>query len=491
MSNQILGILTVIICAANYALALKYFRKGRDIPAIILIMLCGLLLRLFTGADLYLHEWDERFHALVAKNLMQHPLVPTLYDNPLLPYDFRNWTENHIWVHKQPLPLWAMALSMKLFGINEMALRLPSILLSTAAICLTFYIGSALFNRKVGMTASFFHSINGFIIATTVGRTGTDHDMFHMFFVELSVFFIVYSLQYRKRSINVLIGLSIGLAILCKWLTALIVLPLWFILFRKNEPPVNLFVNFLIISAVCVVTFMPWQIYIHRAFPAESKWEDSYNTKHITEALEDHAGSAFFEFENMNKNYGKLIYIPLVWFLIVVLRNLKDERLVVVSVWFVVPVLFFTMVKTKMSGYTLFSAPSVFIILALFVDYALKKAGDIKGYGQTAAASFIVLIFLVPAVFFNTYSTLRVVRPFNRENREPVWAGHLKNLDQIINQKNTVIFNSDHPIETMFYSSFTAYRGLPTSEQIKYLTRRGYKIEVFCPRSPLRGTGCI
>lgn len=90
---------------------------------------------------------------------MNHPLKPTLYDNPILPYDYRNWVGNHVWVHKQPLPLWIMSASMWLFGVNEIALRLPSIILTTIGIWLSFIIGRYFFNKKNWLPNSipFFH----------------------------------------------------------------------------------------------------------------------------------------------------------------------------------------------------------------------------------------------------------------------------------------------------------------------------------------------
>ena len=118
-------------------------------------MVCGLALRIYTSSDFFLHTWDERYHALVAKNLIQHPLTPTLYDNPILPYEYKNWTGNHIWVHKQPIPLWGIALSLRIAGINEFAVRLPSIILSSGGILITYYIASYLYSSKVAYISSF------------------------------------------------------------------------------------------------------------------------------------------------------------------------------------------------------------------------------------------------------------------------------------------------------------------------------------------------
>ncbi len=38
-----------------------------------------------------LHDWDERYHALVAKNMIEQPFKPMLYKNPVLPYDYKDW----------------------------------------------------------------------------------------------------------------------------------------------------------------------------------------------------------------------------------------------------------------------------------------------------------------------------------------------------------------------------------------------------------------
>jgi len=174
-NNQVFGIITVLICSIGYFYSWKYASKGKYKIAVLLLILCGFILRIYIATDLYLHVWDERYHALVAKNLLHHFFIPTLYDNPVLPTGKYNWTTAHIWLHKQPFPLWTMAISMKLFGINEIALRIPSILLTTAGIGITYMIGKYFYNRKIAFVAAFLFSINGLIIELTGGRTATDH----------------------------------------------------------------------------------------------------------------------------------------------------------------------------------------------------------------------------------------------------------------------------------------------------------------------------
>ncbi len=133
-----------------------FYRKGETVWSLCSILVLGGLFRIYTGWDGYLHVWDERYHALVAKNMMEHPFQPMLYNNPVLPYDFRAWCCNHIWLNKPPLPFWLMSGSMSLFGVNLFALRLPSFLLSILGIYLTYRIGASLFSKKRGSSRHFY-----------------------------------------------------------------------------------------------------------------------------------------------------------------------------------------------------------------------------------------------------------------------------------------------------------------------------------------------
>ncbi|MCB0538920.1 MAG: hypothetical protein KDE33_15510, partial [Bacteroidetes bacterium] len=124
MSETVLKSITLSISFLGLLFVVFFFLKQKYNYALLLLILAGITLRIYTSNDKYLHKWDERYHALVAKNMMEEPFVPKLYKNPVLNYDYKNWTGNHIWVHKQPFPLWSIALSFKLFGVNELALRL-------------------------------------------------------------------------------------------------------------------------------------------------------------------------------------------------------------------------------------------------------------------------------------------------------------------------------------------------------------------------------
>jgi 4-amino-4-deoxy-L-arabinose transferase len=473
MENIIFGIITIALCTLTYFNAWRYYKKDKFDIALLFIVLSGFLLYCYTATDFFLHVWDERYHALVAKNLSQHPFYPTLYDNPILPYDYKMWVGNHIWLHKQPLPLWLMAGSIKLFGVNEIAVRLPSILLSSIGIVLTFKIGTYFFNKRVGLFAAFLFSVNGLIIELTAGRVATDHiDITFMFFILLAVFLTTQFIKRRSLFFSLLIGASIGAAVLSKWLTGFIVLPIWlFLVIDSNSFNIKtIIIHFTWIIFTIVAVTLPWQLYIFKEFPLEAAYESSFNLGHFTKIIEGRSGSVFFFIDRIRINYGELIYLPLLWFLWKVVKRPGNFKQLALFIWFLVPLIIFSFAKTKMQAYLLFTAPALFIITSAFFFELLtyKLTHKPKWLYNLIAVLFIVLPI--------RYGIERM-KPFEKRDRNPQWVSDLKALHKQDIQ-NGVLFNYENPIEAMFYTDLTVYPGMPAKEKIEQLINDGYRIFV-------------
>lgn len=473
MNDLLYSIPTIIFCAIGYYFSWRHYSRNNLTIAVLLLMVCGLLLRIYTSSDFFLHSWDERYHALVAKNLMNHPLKPTLYDNPILPYDYRNWVGNHVWVHKQPLPLWIMSASMWLFGVNEIALRLPSIILTTIGIWLSFIIGRYFFNKKISYLTAFLFSINGLIIELTAGRIATDHiDIFFLFFIEIAIVFSILFAQKRKLVFNVLTGVSIGAAILSKWLPALIVIPIWLLIVIDSEKfkTKEIIFHFIILITTCCLVFLPWQIYIFNAFPLEAKWVASFNFKHITEVLDERTGPIYYFIDKIRINYGELIYLPLIWFLWKYIKNIKDKKRLALTIWVWVPIVFFSIAKTKMQAYILFTSPALFIITAEF----FFMLNDNKKNHKLKWLFNLILLLLIA---FPIRHMIERVKPFEQSSRNPVWASDLRKLNDK-NISNGVLLNYDRPIEAMFYTNLTAYPYIPDRNKITDMIAEGYTVMI-------------
>lgn len=472
MYNLVFGILTVAIVTVGYFLAFRSFNQNKVRQAIYLVVVCGLLLRIFTSTDLYPHAWDERYHALVAKHLIDHPLKPTLYENPVAPYDYTNWWHNHIWVHKQPVPLWSMALSMSIFGLNMLALRLPSILLSTLGIWLIYAIGRDLFGKRVGFIAAFLLSTHSLTLELTGGRVATDHiDLYFMVFIELAVYLAIRFAKTKKPWLNLLCGVSIGLAILSKWLPALIVCPIWLLLLLDSKKFTfkQILGHGLLLCLSITAIALPWQVFIHLQYPAEAAWESEYNALHITEVLDNQGGPWYYHFAKMPVLFGELIFIPVAWYLYkMIKRPLHYKRLTLVT-WFLIPFLFFSFVATKMQGYTIFTAPALFIITALFWVYLRRIRLRYYTILRWTFSLLMILLLMLPVRY-----TIERIQPFKNIDRNPEWTQEIKNLE--ISNDSTVIFGIDNSIEAMFYQDCTAYSAPADSNTVKDLEQKGYTV---------------
>lgn len=142
-------------------------------------------------------------------------------------------------------------------------------------------------SKKIGLIAAFFQSINGLAIELAAGRCATDHiDTFFLFFIQLSIVFILLDKKYNHKKFLIFAGVACGLAILSKWLPALIVMPLYFILNFEKKSNKDIFYDLVILFSTVAIVVIPWQLYAYMKYPMEYSWEMQFNRLHFTQALE-------------------------------------------------------------------------------------------------------------------------------------------------------------------------------------------------------------
>jgi 4-amino-4-deoxy-L-arabinose transferase len=349
-------------------------RPRRD-PILLVILLGSLLLNTQRIDHPGLHYFDESFHAIVARNLLKHPFKPTLIDAPYLAYDPTHWGENHVWLHKPILPLWTIAASYLVFGVNTFALRIPSAILSTASVALTFLIGSRLFDRRTGLVAASLQAINPAILMLVQGYLFSDHvDICLLFWVEVGVYFVVRASQTGRWSDVVLVGLAQGLAYLSKSYLAAILTGLaataWLLPrlgFVSPDHSRWKFRHLAGMVGVTLATVAPWTIYCAWAFPAEFAHEHGYVFTHVGQGVENWGGPwdrlVFDYLIGLYHNF----YTPLIVAgLVMVVPMLTSRKL---PLWFVLAWLFGVLgphafAATKTPSATLIALPAGFLLLA-------------------------------------------------------------------------------------------------------------------------------
>jgi 4-amino-4-deoxy-L-arabinose transferase-like glycosyltransferase len=442
-----------------------------------LLLLTGFLLRLRLSQDACLHKWDERYHALVAKHLSDHPLKPTLYEDPALGYDYRNWAGNHIWLHKQPLPLWLIAASYSAFGISEFATRLPSLVFSTLIILVTFLLGRHFFDEKTGLLAAFFMAINGLVIEIGSGRIATDHfDILFLCFIEIAVLFAAYNARRGHLFYALLSGAFLGFAILTKWLPALIVLPIHLLLLLKEGHPrrrIALHTGLSFLAALLIS--VPWQVYILQQFPDEARWEYYHHWLHIATPLDGQPDDGWFHYLNTIRiKFSEIIYIPLAYLLYRLYRSgWRDLKFLALSVWIFIPILFFSFARTKMSGYILFICPALFLVTADF--FFVLKDGLLPAVRKPLLRGLSILFLAAVILLPLRYCFERTLFGLGAPRTDP-HSERYKSLSFPAGEK-TVVLNVAEPIEFMFYHECSAYAATELHEtETKRLREQGYRI---------------
>ncbi len=474
-----------------YAL-IRFSEKKSIAPNLIALVAGGLILRLLAiTATPFLEVWDEQFHALVAKNLMAHPLTPTLFDHPVLPYDYTNWSLNHIWLHKQPLFLWQIAASLSLFGLKAWAVRVPSVLLTTLLIPICFDIAHRLYNLRAGLISAALIAVSYSVIYLTAGRMHTDHnDVAFMTYVTLSIwaFFRYTQLEIPSLKWALLIGLFAGMAVLNKWLSGLLVFGGWGLFALSNSQLQSrvFWYHLLLAIGLCSALVIPWQLWTAFKFPTEYKYEMAYNTKHFFEVLEGHGGNWFFHLNQSTLLYGinPWIFSALVLAGIVFVK--PKYRLTVAGLIGVV-FIFFSLAATKMIGFTVMILPLITVVIGGLVSQVIHASKTripsrfSKSLGILLALGILFTISQ-PRAYVNSF--------FHWPSEQASYyttayraAEQFKRLSNIINEpQNTVILNTGykHYISLMFYANVrAAYPEFPTKDEYLTLISEGLNVAYY------------
>lgn len=173
--------------------------KPRDFH--IFLTFIGLLMFLPFLGSVHLFDWDEINFAESAREM----LVTGNFWQVLVDYE-------PFW-EKPPLFLWLQALSMKLFGVNEFAARLPNAVTGIITLNVLYSLGRKFTSDKVAKWWPLVYLVS--ITPQFYFHSGIIDPVFNLF-IFLSLVYIYHSLK-AKRLINwVLAGCFLGLAVLTK-----------------------------------------------------------------------------------------------------------------------------------------------------------------------------------------------------------------------------------------------------------------------------------
>ena len=491
--------LTILLVgsAGLFGASFVSWQRQRPAPALLLLMAAAFLLRLaMAGLDPFLHDWDERYHALVARNLMSTPLRPTLHAIPALAYDYKAWCCNHIWLHKQPLFLWQIALALKAFGPNVMALRLPSALLGTLLLYPVYRLAQLLYHDPTtSYLAAVLAAFAYYTLEQTSGLIGMDHDdVAFTAYVGASIWaYYEYRASPRPGRWLVAVGVFTGAAVLCKWLTGLVVYAAWgldLLTDPARRGVVRQYLEAGVSAAVATAVWLPWQLFIAHRYPLESAYERAYNTRHFGEALEGHGYAWNYHFTLFPDHYGVvglLVVLGAAWALASPAhRRPAGLLLAVVGLIYA----FFSVAATKMYSYTYVVSPLLLVLaarpLALFAALLARRFSSQPRLAVGAAAVLLLVVAVadarpwgIYAVHFQEESYGFYNLPLQRAPRTANARLYAQLAREVPPGYLVLNVPGGNEIQAMFHSGLAVYSWSPTPEQAQALLGQGWHFAAF------------
>lgn len=171
----------------------------------------------------------------------------TLHEHPSVPY-----------FNKPPLVFWIHGLFLHLFGITLAVARIPAVLAATGCVLLTTLLARRLMGRISALAAGCILALSYEFFRRT---REISLDMWQLFFMLGAVTIWVFASSPRHRHRAWLAGIPLGLALLCKPLTALLV-PVLFILWHFTGDATRFIKlrDFLFVLLGAMAIALPWHL---------------------------------------------------------------------------------------------------------------------------------------------------------------------------------------------------------------------------------------
>lgn len=455
--------------------------KGHTKTSVVLLTVAAFILRCFAATlDPFLNQWDECFHALVAKRMLDDPFTPQLFAPGVLPTT-EGWTQAGLWLHKPPFFLWQMSASLAVFGLEPWAVRMPSALWLSALVPVTYRMGFLLSGERVGWIAALLMACSYYLMELVAGGLNTDHNDAIFIATVACSWWCLLELWNGGRSPWVLLaGVFSATAILTKLFVGAIVFLPWVLVILSR--PSRDDVKRLLLGMIVAVAFSTlWFGSLAVRFPEELMFQWHFKLDHISEAKDAHQGSTWFHFHVMSQ-----VLPPLTWWLVIpafallVGRTRRSDHRIFLLLLFGTVHLMFAIADTKMIGYT----------MVLFPLYLIAIGSALVTVTETLIVEHYrkVLLFVVVVVLAFYSLNLEVIqhrhtlasppKPHQQWRQQQIEAVPVleKLAERIKGAPMVVVYHVPalHHIQFMFATGVEATDQLPQAADVARLRAQGY-----------------
>ncbi len=488
LAHQVtLGVGIGIVAVAN---VLEWKQKHRW--ALAVLTLGALVLRLFAGTlDPFLNQWDECFHALVAKRMLADPFTPRLFAEGVITTT-PNWTQSGLWLHKPPFFLWQIAASLAVFGSEPWAVRIPSALWLTALVPVTYRMGQLLAGRRAGWIAALLATCSYYLMELTAGAINTDHnDAIFIATVACSWWALLELWNDGRLRWALLAGLFAACAVLTKlFVGALIFVPWLAVAIYRNDR--GEWKKFLLGAFLSMAICLFWFGSLAIRFPHELRVQWLFDTSHLMEAVEGHSGGAAFHFLAIQQ-----LLPPFTWWLVMpaclllIWRSpLKEHRIFLVVILAAVQVAF-AWADTKMVSFTMVLLPIYFVGvgagLVVLMDTLVVAR---HRYRLLLVTSFVLAVYTLNIeVLQHRHTLASPPREHQQWRQQQVEAMPVlvRLAEMVSDPGRSVVYNvpAIHHIQFMFATGIEATDQMPVEADVEALHGQGFKVYAVQDGEPL------
>lgn len=349
---------STVAIAALYVLFIQFYRLG-ELPII---------------------QWDESRLAVNAAEMSQ--------SNNFLVSTFENHPD--LYNTKPPLLLWFQAGAIKVFGLSEWSIRLPSALAALACFFAVFYI-------LYIITSNIYYSVFGtLLLASSGGFIQLHGSMTGDYDALLSAFVLAAILYFRSYTVDknpkALLGFTIfqSLAILCKSAAGLIPIPVYFaiLIYFRHYSSLKTVAIAIAISFAPFIVFTGIRELIEPGY-LQAIWNNDFHGR-FSKALEGHTSEWHYYIVNLfdfRFSFWIWLLVPSIIFLCIK----KDRNGIFFSLFLLGYMVFLSLAKTRIHWYDMPYLPLVAIVIALGIYHAFKT---IKNKAAISVSTLVLLIGL-------------------------------------------------------------------------------------------------
>jgi len=262
----------------------------------------------------YITEWDEAVQVNVVQNLAAHCCQPYLHRSAALAglngapavsgfeslrhqerqlrlgTDYRDWTNNTVWLHKPLLPFYFAAATFKLAGGSLWGLRLSGAIFALLNAAVVYLIGRRFLSNTVGLFALAIFGLNPYVDQLVHGQTFSGFpDLALSCAVSAAMYCVLHWTRYRSTAALRWLGVAVAIGYLSKGGLALGP----FAIFAVITILAGTYRDFLPILqslGIFATLVIPVQLYWRARQPVVISYESRMQMLHLFQVIEGHRG---------------------------------------------------------------------------------------------------------------------------------------------------------------------------------------------------------